>query len=123
MQLVSAIDVAPTLAALAGADMEGFSGLNLLSVGEGTPVERPVFMAQLWYARESKRRRRDAKALVWGHYKLIWRRSTESLELYDLNADPEELDSLLLHEHAPVEDLQALLRDYVYQAESAHPLP
>ena len=122
-QLVSSVDIAPTLVALGGGSLEGFTGLNLLSVLDGQVVERPVFMAQLWYARQGPRRQRDVKAVVWGQHKLIWRRDSESLELYDLAADPSESSSLVRRGEASLDDLQRLLRDHVSRAEAEHPLP
>ena len=122
-QPVSTIDVAPTLAGMVGATLDGFTGQNLLAPALGHGVERPVFSERLWYSAESRRRRYDSKALIWGPHKLIWDKLSESLEFYDLERDPHETRSLVSEKVAQVIDLQGLLTQHVRRCEAAHPAP
>jgi arylsulfatase A-like enzyme len=88
----SAIDVAPTLLALAGVPREGGfapGGANLFTV----PPDRPQLAARFqvprsfYFAGET--------AIVLGRWKLLYGLAFDSAALYDLSADPGERENLV----------------------------
>jgi arylsulfatase A-like enzyme len=87
---VSLIDLAPTLAALAGAALPAEAeGLSLVPALQGQAIdERPVFSEALY------RVPLNQQAIRSGGYKLIVRQGDGQVELYDLRADPAERHNL-----------------------------
>jgi arylsulfatase A-like enzyme len=87
---VSLIDLAPTLAEMAGTVLSGEAqGISLVPALQGQALdERPVFSEALY------RVPFDQQAIRSGGYKLIYRESDVQVELYDLQADPAESHDL-----------------------------
>ena len=75
------------------------------------------------YTNRNGKRTYDIKAMVRGEYKVIVDRLRGTVELYDLAADPGELEDI--HEQKPDEfaELLAILTSFITHAESNHPLP
>lgn len=87
---VSLVDLAPTLAGLAGVEApEGSRGLSLTRTWEGG-LEPRSFVLETHRPEAIE----DLQALVWHGYKLIRQTSGGRVELYDLAADPKELQNL-----------------------------
>jgi arylsulfatase A-like enzyme len=87
---VRLIDLAPTLGELAGVPVpEGFRGESLVPLLRDEGPDRPVFA-------HTVRHSSDTMCLIEGREKLIWvyTQGAESIELYDLAADPGETRSL-----------------------------
>ena len=83
-ELVSLVDVMPTLLEMAGADVpSSVQGRSLLSLQAGSDWRKAVFA-------ESGR----MKAVRTERYKYILLAGTDVEELYDLEADPEELENI-----------------------------
>lgn len=122
---VSAIDVAPTLANLGGADTSGMTGVNLLpAIVEGNyPRRRPIFIEHLFYGPHTQRRRADLKGVVIGQHKLVWDRRAETIALFDLGVDPREEDSRLREDETLARELQAILQAHALGNEAKHPPP
>jgi len=107
---VSLVDVAPTLAELAGATLSGEAqGVSLVPslVGQAV-VEHPVYSQALY------RVPFDAQAIRTGSSKLIYSESDGHVELYDLIADPGENHDLA----AEMPELASRLRDQLLQWKS-----
>lgn len=103
-QPVSAVDVAPTLLALAGLPRpEGMDGRPLPQLGfDSRPADAPVF-AQC----------NDELAVRVGRHKLLTSRAPEGTTLlFDLQADPGEKANLLPNEKATAASLQRHAADY-----------
>jgi arylsulfatase A-like enzyme len=119
------IDLTATFAVAAGAPTLGLDGVNLfpLALDDRYPEERPVFTEAHRYTDPSGKRTYDIKAVVRGDYKLIVDRLRGTAALYDLAADPGELEDI--HEQKPEEfdELMAILTSFISHAERNHPLP
>ena len=119
------IDLAATFAVAAGASTVGLDGVNLLPLAfdDRYPKDRPVFTEAHRYTDRSGKRTYDIKAIVRGDYKVIVDRLRGTAALYDLAADPSELEDV--HEQNPDEfaELLAILTSFIGHAESDHPLP
>jgi arylsulfatase A-like enzyme len=87
---VSLIDLAPTLAEMAGTVLSGEAqGISLVPALQGQAIdERPVFSEALYRVPFNQ------QAIQSGGYKLIYRESDGQVELYDLQADPAESHDL-----------------------------
>jgi arylsulfatase A-like enzyme len=87
---VGLLDLAPTLAEIAGTSLPPEAeGQNLVPALRGaTPEARPIFSESLY------RVPRDARALYQGEYKLIYDVDDDRFELYDLSTDPDEQRNL-----------------------------
>ncbi len=110
--LVHAVDLYPTLAALAGASTERckpLDGVNVwdtLSTGAGSPREELVYNIEPF--RAGVRR---------GNWKLVWRTPLpEVVELYDLAADPRETTSVAAQHPEIVAELKARANELAKQA-------
>jgi arylsulfatase A-like enzyme len=123
----SAIDIAPTLASLAGAPLTGMTGVNLapLVLGDAHryPRDRVVFSEHLFYGPHTQRRLVDLKMALSGDEKLVWDRRAEALELYDLSEDPAEESSVLWERTETAQSMRQLLQSWADDAEAKHPLP
>lgn len=112
---VSLLDVAPTLADLAGvpAPDGAFEGTSLLPRLEGRAVGDEPFVPSIRlnrkkYFRPWKESRGDHNLVVRdGRWKAIWNVEPDTIELYDLAADPGESRDL----HAAHPDVAARLRE------------
>ena len=117
---VSLIDVMPTVLELVGASAEetvqGRSLVPLL-LGEAAPGERTTYGEVTFSVSEGAKNRFWEKtayktAVRSGRHKLIHDLLTEQWELYDLEADPEELVDLAGGGHPAEERLSRALRDW-----------
>ncbi len=121
----AAIDLTATFVVAAGAPTRGLDGVNLLPLAfeNRYPEDRPVFTEAHRYTDRNGKRTYDIKAVVRGDYKLIVDRLRGTAALYDLAADPGEVEDV--HEEKPDEfaELLAILTSFISRAESDHPLP
>src|SRR5262249_42253180 len=111
-QLVSTVDLYPTLLAWAGIEPPASDGESLLPLFDGGAERfrrRHVYAESLikrwWGGIQRVVRRDDVKLIVseWDFWP--WRRT----ELYDLSADPRELHDLSWAEPGPTDELVAVL--------------
>jgi arylsulfatase A-like enzyme len=111
---VGLVDVMPTILDLAGieipAGLDGRSLAPLLAPGDATLAELPVYLESL-VARFEVERDDETRGLVAGGHKLIarTRAGKRSVELYDLLADPRELDNLAARDTERLEELESIL--------------
>lgn len=113
------IDILPTLAAICGAEVPSdrtIDGKNILPLMTGPPVEwedRPLFF---YWTRKYPELYRNV-ALQKGPYKLVgnadYNAVIEDFELFDLRADPYELNNIVLENKPTAESLKAEL-DRIY---------
>ncbi len=122
---VAAIDIAATLCAMSGADTAELDGVNLWPLIESNryPESRPIFSELHRYVSRQNKRTGDMKAIVWEGHKLIVNRQADTAELYDLQADPGELNNLLTERRETYERHYDLLDKFVSGGEAEHPLP
>ena len=108
---VSTLDASATILALAGASLKGIDGVNLLPLidGDRYPERRPVVTELHRYQSTEAIRTVDLQAIVLDHWKLIRDVLRDTLELYDLEADPGELRSVLHAEPETAEELEGML--------------
>jgi arylsulfatase A-like enzyme len=100
-ELVSSVDIAPTLLAYAGIDVEArMEGRDLLS--EESPTDDAIFTQY-----ESQR-----YAIRTPEWKLIVNTSPASAELYDLRADPHEREDVFARHPETVRALERRLREW-----------
>jgi arylsulfatase A-like enzyme len=87
---VGLVDLAPTLAEIAGTSLPPETeGQSLVPALRGaTPEARPIFSESLY------RVPRDVRALYQGSYKLIYDVDDDRFELYNLSTDPDEQRNL-----------------------------
>jgi N-acetylglucosamine-6-sulfatase len=107
--LVGNVDLAPTIAELAGLARTGFDGESLvpLLTGRRSSLDRPVLLRHVKY--------RDKPPTFWGIRTERWKyviQANGERELYDLRADPNELRSLAGRKrHRTIEaDLRSRIR-------------
>lgn len=98
---VSLIDLAPTLAALAGTELSAeVQGLSLVPGLQGKAIgERPVFAEGLYCVPFNQH------AIRSGGYALIHRDADGQVELYDMRSDPAQLHDLAAQSPGVVSDL------------------
>lgn len=118
----SSLDGIATLLAVAGAELEGVDGLNLLPWLKETRAapRHPVFSELHRYAKGP--RTQDLKAVILGDYKLLFDRRTGFLRLFNLKRDPRELHDLSEREPERLRELAAVLGAFVHAGERLHPL-
>jgi arylsulfatase A-like enzyme len=95
---VLAMDIAPSLLDLVGAPTPGaYMGQSLVPFlrGEDPHLTRPIAADQV-----------NVKAMVFRHYKVIDNRKRNTIELFDLQADPDETRNL--YGEAPERDAELL---------------
>ena len=104
-QPVSLVDLTPTMIEAAAAEpIEGLTGTSLWSeIQAGSRGSRRELVAQntLWG--------RERQAIVAWPYKLIIDPGSRSRQLYDLEADPEELDDITAQKPQIADELQRRL--------------
>jgi arylsulfatase A-like enzyme len=114
---VSLVDLMPTVLDLleipVPAHLQGVSQAAVLRGGE--LVRRPIFIEQYRHGSE----RVQKLAVVDGDDKLLFDRDAQLFELYDLRADPAELDDRADAEPALRAELAALLLDHWQAARAA----
>lgn len=108
---VSTLDAAATMLALAGADLTGVDGVNLLPLIEaGTyPVRRPVFTELHRYQSSQAERTVDMQAVILDQWKLIRDLKHDTAQLFDLATDPSEAASVLADQPVIARELEGLL--------------
>jgi arylsulfatase A-like enzyme len=122
---VAAIDATATMAHLAGASTTNLDGVSLLaSLRDGRPLEpRPIFLELHRYKSSEGKLTHGFKAVVLGDRKLIWDRRRRTVEFFDLANDPDERQNSFSKDSSEAMALDEILRSFVGQAESKHPLP
>ncbi|WAS94219.1 alkaline phosphatase D family protein [Nannocystis punicea] len=110
-QPVSTLDATATMLALAGGDLTGIDGVNLVPlIDSGTyPAERPVFTELHRYMSSQAQRTTDLQAVVHGRWKLIRDLKNDTAQLFDLENDPKEEASALSSRPDVADDLEDLL--------------
>ncbi len=113
----SLVDLMPTiLGRLRVPVPEGLEGVDLAPfwmTGEGVPRDRRIFgEADMWF---SQKRGNQRRSIRMGRYKLTWDKDTDARELFDLEADPGELENIVEREPELVErlwrDLDAFMKN------------
>jgi len=101
----SHLDLAPTILELMGVSPEGMEGKSLVSelYGRATPEPRDV-VVDLPRTSDSDRRR----AILHDHYKLISFGDDTNYQVFDIDADPEESQSLAKTDRAKYDEMVAL---------------
>jgi arylsulfatase A-like enzyme len=128
---VALLDVAPTLLALAGmrgaGDFQGRSLAELMLGEEEGDPERPVYLYRRPYeggeVAEGIHARGEKFGVRVGQWKLIEGPEEQTLELFDLEADPGETRNLVAEEPERTVELTDLLRDWRQQHRSSAPAP
>ena len=114
----SAIDLLPTLLAVTGQDIPDWAEGNVLPPFAATPVkaDRQIVCLRGKGVKKDQLLDKGSAMLVRGRYKLVYifgypndLENGESVELYDLEADPEELNNLYPEEKKLGDDLLAEL--------------
>ena len=124
---VSTIDIAPTVYEFLGIDMpRGVVGTSLIHAinGDAKPPEKDVIIERRWWAPNYKSQPvpgelSDSFAVVRDNWKYIWH-SKDSDELYDLAADPFEMNNLIKDEP---EKAMALLKIIKEHRDKVGPMP
>jgi arylsulfatase A-like enzyme len=104
----SAIDLAPTILDLMGVSPEGMEGTSLVPeiYGKTSPEPRDIVI-DLPRTSDSDRRR----AIIHDHYKLIAYGDDARYEVYDIDADPEESQSLQRTDREKYDEMVALYKE------------
>jgi arylsulfatase A-like enzyme len=112
---VSLVDLEPTLLQLALGAPAGGAGRSLaplLAQRAAPDPERPIFMERRFYDPDSQKALRikgEKLAVRRGAFKYLEAPEEGTQELYDLSADPGELENLAAQEAARVRELRSLL--------------
>lgn len=122
---VSTLDATATILALAGAELDGIDGVNLLPwIEDGRyPERRPVFTELHRYRSTKGERTIDMQAVIVDDWKLIRDVKADTLRLYDLARDPDETENLLPHEPARAAELEGMLDALVATRPETKPPP
>jgi choline-sulfatase len=104
----SHIDLAPTILDLMGVSPQGMEGKSLVAelYGKSEPEARDVIV-DLPRTSDSDRRR----AIIHDHYKLIAFGDDTNFQVFDLDADPEESQSLAKTDRAKYDEMVALYKE------------
>ncbi len=119
-QVVSTLDIMPTLLAIGGAQRPGLDGQSLLPLlrGEEGDAGRPVFSEVAFLAPEDETGTDKAEkeaflaAVTRGRWKLIHDLAADSWALYDRQRDPGELRNVMDDAAAETEELRTLLKTW-----------
>jgi arylsulfatase A-like enzyme len=122
---VSTLDATATILALAGADLTGIDGVNLLPLIEADtyPAERPVFTELHRYQSRHAERTTDMQAVILDDWKLIRDLKNDTAQLFNLAADPREQASVLADFPDIAADLEDLLEALTAEIAGAKPPP
>ena len=107
-QLVSLVDVAPTILSLMGvADTTQRTGRNLLPLMRGGSItDQPAFIDVIY----------ESERLLWAvvdrNHKLIFDRMRSSTEVYDLVADPQETRNIVTEQPEVTKNLEQILGNF-----------
>jgi arylsulfatase A-like enzyme len=113
----SAIDLLPTLLYVAGEDLPSWAEGGVLPPISAAPLKSPSQISSIQVDKIEERRIKAAVAtLIEANYKLIWTFGYDPIpegegifELYDLAADPEELENLYTSRQGIADELFAQL--------------
>ena len=113
---VALIDVAPTVMELAGFSAQSsFAGISLVErIEQRTKVQggsRPIFF-------ETPNRIEGSQGILVGRWKLIRNEPSNRIELYDLDADPGELNDIAQQEPVIRDRMAGDLARWVHQMEA-----
>jgi arylsulfatase A-like enzyme len=115
----SAVDLLPTLNHITGQSIPGWSeGVVLPPFSETSSLENcDISAIQVEAVNENEFVTQATAFLVRGRYKLVWhfgyeqlKTTGEFIELYDIKADPEEMNNLYPKEEALADDLLDVLK-------------
>lgn len=108
---VSTLDAAATVLALAGANLRGIDGVNLLPlIEEGRyPERRPVFADLHRYQSSQGERTVDLQAVILDDWKLIRDLKADTVKLFNLREDPKEETNIVAAEPALAAELEGML--------------
>src|SRR4029453_17441893 len=112
-ELIHAVDIYPTLAALAGASTAKCKPLDGVNVGDTIAEGKPSPRSEIIYNVEPFR-----GAIRQANWKLVWRTLLPfSVELFDLTQDPSEKNNLAAQHPEKVAALQQRLDELAKQSE------
>lgn len=112
-QLVSHVDILPTVLECAGRPVpEGVSGVSLLPVMQGSPLERECVFIQF---DGNGALGNFSRTVVCGHHKLNVDlfKDEAFFEMYDLAKDPQEMNNRAFEDESRVRELLARLIDHM----------
>lgn len=126
---VSATDLLPTLAELAGSreplprSVEGGSFASLLRAGGAGTMKRPREEFVLHFPHYDKGESGPASALLLGNYKLVRLYETDQRLLFDLSSDPSERTDLATRMPEKAAELDRRLASYLKAVNAQLPVP
>jgi choline-sulfatase len=102
------IDLVPTILELLGQKpAAGMQGQSLVAEIQGASPERRAVVSDLPRTSDNDRRR----SMIWGKHKIIAHGDDEYFKLYDLEADPKELDDLASKDKALLQEMKKRYED------------
>jgi uncharacterized sulfatase len=119
----SCVDILPTLLHLSGIDKPDWcEGEVLPSIWEEKPAtDRSIFCVEAKSNPKYAPLRKLTVSLIKDHYKLVhylgYKEYNDIYEMYDLNADPEELNNIYSSRKSVASDLKILLNEELIKAD------